>query len=81
MTGLGSQSGVVHHGWTAVRTVALVILRNLDLEAAGIAVNVTPVVVVSEVGGGCSLVENSSWCNVTSRPGSCWQKSAAAVTY
>lgn len=63
-------------------TLALVMLSNCDLEAVGSAVNVVLVVVIMcEAAGGCSLLENSSWCNVTCKLGSCWQQSAAAVAY
>lgn len=42
----------------AAKTLALVIVNNFDVEAAGVAVNVLVVVIMSEVTGGCSLMEN-----------------------
>lgn len=61
--------------------LALVILSNFDLEAAGMAVNVLVVVIMSEVTWGCSVMENSSRSNVAGRLQRCWQQSAAAVTH
>lgn len=85
-SGLSCSSGwlreLVYHSWIAVRTWALVILSDLDFEAAGVAVDVVLVVVfMSDATGGCCLMENSSRCNVTGKLWSCWQQSAAAVTY
>lgn len=81
MSGWSGSTELVCHSWTAVRSVALVILSHFDVGADGVAVNVVLVVVImSEIAGGCSLMGNSSWCNVAGKLWSCWQKSAAAAS-
>ena len=65
-----------------LKTLALVILSNCDLGAAGDEVNLVLVnVIMCEITGGCSLKDKSGRCHVVGKSQSCWQQSAAAVTY